>query len=106
MLEERTEPYELCGVVTVESSGGVASLSKWWSHREHMELLQFGRDGIVPVLEKGALITEAELVGLLDSAWSSALLSAFARRQIFQLVMRHYQSQPAELWSLGPDMRD
>ena len=24
----------------------------------------------------------------------------------FQKVMRHYEEQPAELWSLGPDMRE
>ncbi len=106
MSEDRKEPYELCGRVTVESFGGVASLSKWWSHREHAAVLQFGRERIAPVLDEGDVITEAELVGLLDSAWSSALLSAFARRQIFQLVMRHYQEQPAELWSPGLDMRD
>jgi hypothetical protein len=106
MSEQRTEPYELCGRVTVDSSGGAVSLSKWWSHREDMEMLQFGREVMVPVPEESNLITETEFVGLLDSAWSSALLSAFARRQIFQLVMRHYQDQPADLWSLGPDMRD
>lgn len=71
-----------------------------------MEMLQFGREGNVPALKEVDLITESELVGLLDTAWSSALLSAFARRQIFHLVMRHYQEQPAELWSLGPETRD
>lgn len=106
MSEDRDEPYELCGIVTVESFGGAASLSKWWSHREHSEMLQFGREGTVPVLEERDLITEAELVGLLDSAWNAALLSAFARRQIFQLVMRHYDAEPGALWSLGSDARD
>ena len=94
---------ELCGEVAVDSFAGIAYVQKWWSHREQAELLRFGRvaaDHGVP--REDDLVSDAELVGLLDSAWTSGVLSDFAKRQIFHMVMRQYEADPASVWAIGP----
>ncbi|MGE3962190.1 MAG: hypothetical protein AB7F65_10975 [Dehalococcoidia bacterium] len=96
-------PMELCGEAGVESIAGTAYVQKWWSHREHAELLRFGR----VAAEAGApaedeLVSDAQLVGLLDSAWTNGVLSDFAKRQIFHMVMRQYEADPASVWAIGP----
>jgi hypothetical protein len=97
---------ELCGEVSVESFGGAAYLQKWWSHQEHAERLRFSRDAAGDAPPADVLISEAELVGLIDSAWGEGLLSDFARRQLFYLLMRRYEEDPAAVWAAGPPPED
>lgn len=95
---------ELCVEVGVDSFAGTAYVQRWWSHRERAELLRFGRvpaEGGPP--REDELISDAQLVGLLDSAWTTGVLSDFARRQLFHMVLRHYEADPASVWAVGVD---
>jgi len=88
-MDER--PPEICDEARVGGLDG-ASVQRWWSHREQAELLRFTRRPVEQVPAHDELVTEAELVGLLDSAWDGGLLSDFAKRQLFQLMMRRYEA--------------
>lgn len=92
---------ELCGEDAVDSFAGTAYLQRWWSHREQAELLRFGRqpaEAAPP--QEDELITDAH-VGLLESAWTSGVLSDFAKRQLFHMVLRQYEADPAAVWTIG-----
>ncbi|MEX2376232.1 MAG: hypothetical protein WD942_11730 [Dehalococcoidia bacterium] len=92
---------EICGAVAVDSPAGIAMAQKWWSHREQEELLRFGRRPVDQIPAADELIGETDLVGLLDAAWGEGLLSNFAKRQLFQLMMRRYEEDPDGLWASG-----
>lgn len=96
-MDER--PPEICGEVAVDSLAGTATAQKWWSHQEQAELLRIGRRSVDDVPSRDELITESDLVGLIDSAWGGGLLSNFAKRQLFQLMMRRYEEDPEGLWA-------
>ncbi len=91
-MDERSP--EICGEVAVDSPAGTATAQKWWSHQEQAELLRIGRRSVDDVPAGDELITESDLIGLLDSAWGEGLLSSFAKRQLFQLMMRRYEENP------------
>lgn len=101
--DDASQPPELCGEVELDTIGGQAYLQRWWTPRVHAEQLRFTRvpssDGATP---EDQLVSEAELIGLLDSAWGNGLLSDFVRRQLFYMVMRRYEEDPAALWAVGP----
>jgi len=90
------------GEIDLETFGGHAYVQRWWSPRAHAELLRFTR---VPSIEGAPpddeLISEAELVALVDAAWGEGLLSEFLRRQLFHMVMRRYEEDPSGLWAVG-----
>lgn len=93
----------LCGEVGVTSIGGEAYLQRAWSPVEGREMLRLGREaaGVTPPAE-AQLISEAELLGLIDQAWDAGLLSDFFKRQLFHQVMRRYEEAPEALWAAGP----
>lgn len=103
MADEVSRGPELCGEIDLETIGGNAYLQRWWSPGAHAELLRFTRvasaEGAPPDEQ---LVSEAELVGLVDAAWSEGLLSEFLRRQLFYMVMRRYEEDPSALWAVGP----
>ena len=97
---------EICGEVGVDPPAGMAiarkaTAQKWWSHQEQDELLRIGRRGVDHVPGADELIAESDLVGLIDAAWGEGLLSSFAKRQLFQLMMRRYEEDPEGLWASG-----
>lgn len=93
----------LCGEVSVTSIAGEAFLQRAWSPAEGRELLRFTREaaGDAPPAEAD-LISEAELLGLVEAAWEAGLLSDFFKRQLFHQVMRRYEEAPEALWAAGP----
>ena len=82
----------------MSSRAGVATAQRWWSHQEQEELLRFGRRSIDQIPASDELIGESDLIGLLNAAWEGGLLSNFAKRQLFQLMMSRYEEDPGGLW--------
>ena len=85
---------EFCAEVRTASHAGVAYLQKWWSNSAQADLLRFSRmssSGEGPAT--GELIAEHEMLGLIDSALTNRLFSEFARRQLFTLVLSHYDDE-------------
>ncbi|MDA1009997.1 MAG: hypothetical protein O2888_00825 [Chloroflexi bacterium] len=98
-MDER--PPEICGAVAVESAAGAATAQRWWSHQAQAELLRFGRRTVEEAPTPAELVSESDLIGLLDAAWGDGLLSDFAKRQLFHLMMRRYEEDPEGLWASG-----
>jgi len=102
MAESTGQDSWLCGEARVTSIGGEAYLQRAWVQAEGRELLRVGREAAgetpPPVAQ---MVSEAELIGLLDEAWRGGLFSDFFKRQLFHQVMRRYEEEPENLWSAG-----
>ena len=100
MAESNEQATWLCGEAHITSIGGEAFLQRAWVQAEGRELLRIGREAAGETPPPTAqMVSEAELIGLLDEAWRAGLFSDFFKRQLFHQVMRRYEEEPETLWT-------
>ena len=86
----KTATAELCaeGRLGDDDAGRDIRLDRWWVRSARDELLRLSNYDAEGRRTRGPLyLSEAELIGMLDAAWGAGVLSDFAKRQLFMLVV-------------------